>query len=127
MLKIFSAQIENHFPLLQLKINLLLCNCTMRVIRLTENKLIYLVLATVGSKKNFFLYETALCISKDISPKQKKCYYIEKLSQFFMREHLVEENCCTTLNKTLIIVYYSKKTMFIIIIPKKSKNETFHC
>ena len=54
MLKIFLALIQNYLPLLKPKINLLLCSCTMRVIQLTENKLIYLVLANVGSKKNFF-------------------------------------------------------------------------
>ena len=91
MLKIFSAQIENHFPLLQLKINLLLCNCTMRVIRLTENKLIYLVLATVGSKKNFFLYEVTLAawlksfsFQQIFPPRQKKRYIVLLLFYFFI-------------------------------------------
>ena len=54
MLEIFLALIQNYLPLLKPKINLLLCSCTMRVFRLTVNKPIYLVLANVDSKKNFF-------------------------------------------------------------------------
>ena len=66
------------------KINLLLYNCTLHEFRLTENKPIYLVLANVGSKKNFFSLEVtiAACLKSlshfngDFHQKRKKRYIV---------------------------------------------------
>ena len=64
----------------------------MRVFRLTENKLIYLVLANVGSKKNSFLYEVTLAawlkslISTDIFPNTEKSAILFYFNFFFYLE-----------------------------------------
>ena len=50
----FFAYIQNLLLLLKLKINLLLCNCTMRVFRLTENKPIYNCFSKCRQKEKLF-------------------------------------------------------------------------
>ena len=55
------ARILNDLLFLILTINLSLCSCTVRVFPLTENKLIYFVLANVWSKKKLFSLQGHNC------------------------------------------------------------------